>query len=204
MLKEWINQDYLLDSYIHKINRLYSNAKPFQHFVFLDFFNESKLKELKKAVLKEKFERIDKDLFSFSQTKELFTSDNKIIRNFYKFLSSKEFIAFIQKITSVKLDSKIDMHSHIFSDTDYLLFHDDVVESRGVAYVINLSEDFSHDDGGRLQLYDINDAFSPSKEIIPEFNSFVLFTVSKNSLHSIEEVKSNKKRITVSGWFHGY
>lgn len=203
MLNEWINDDYLLDSYISKINRLYNNAKPFQHFVFLDFFNESKLKDLKKAVLKEKFERIDKDLFSFSQTKELFGSKNKFIKDFYKFLSSKEFIDFIHKVSGIKLDSNIDMHSHIFSDTDYLLFHDDVVESRGVAYVINLSEDFSSVDGGKLQLYDINNAFSPSKEIIPDFNSFVLFTVSKNSLHSIEEVKSKKKRITISGWFHG-
>ncbi len=203
MLNEWINENYLLESYIHKINRIYVNSKPFQHFVFLDFFNESKIKDLKKAVLKEKFERIDKDLFSFSQTKELVNSKNKIIKEFHEFLSSKDFINFIQKISSVNLDYKIDMHSHIFLDTDYLLFHDDVVESRGVSYVINLSDDFSVNDGGRLQLYDINNALYPYKEIIPNFNSFVLFTVSKNSMHSIEEIKSNKKRLTVSGWFHG-
>ena len=203
MLKEWINPDYLLESHIYKIKSLYANARPFHNFVFLDFFNESKLINLRKAVIKEKFERIDKDLFSFSQTKELFNSKNKVIKEFYAFLSSKEFIDFIHKVTSVKLSSKIDMHSHIFSDTDYLLFHDDVVESRGIAYVINLSENFSSDDGGRLNLYDKNNAFYPSKQIIPDFNSFVLFTVSDKSLHSIEEVNSKKKRITVSGWFYG-
>ena len=201
MLKNWINPKYLNENKIKRIREISRKAKPYQNFALTDFFNKNKLLSLKKAVLKERFERQDKDLFSFSQTKELRHSKNKIVREFYNLLSSGEFLNLMEKLTGETLENA-DMHAHLYTQGDYLLFHDDVVEGRKIAYIAYLS-DLKPIDGGSLRLYDIKKPLQPSKKITPKFNSFACFKVSGKSLHDVEEVKSDKKRLTVGGWFNG-
>ena len=203
MLNQWINKNYLDADIIKKISDKFYSAKPFPHFALKNFFNEKKILNLRKEILKEKFQKQDKDLFSFSNTNDLQFSHSKLVTNFYDFVSSKEFLGFMQKLTNEKNLVKIDMHAHLFSQGDYLLFHDDVVENRNIAYILYLSKGFREKDGGRLQLYDIKNPIRPAKEIIPEFNSFVCFKVSRKSLHAVEEVYANKKRLTIGGWFYG-
>jgi len=202
MLNNWINKKYLDEKNIVKIRKEYRKAKPYPHFALKDFFNKEKVEEVRKELLKESFEKIEKDLFSFKQTMDLVGSKNKIIQEFHQVISSLKFIDLIQKLTKESLKRKIDMQGHLFEDEDYLLFHDDVVEGRGVAYVVNFSKGFTKKDGGKLQLYDIKNPIKPIKEIIPEFNTLVAFTVSNKSLHAVEEVK-NKKRLTIGGWIYG-
>ena len=124
MLHEWINKRYLNERNINKINRLFLKSKPYPNFVLNNFFNENKLSKVKKAVLKEKFGRIEKDLFSLSHTKDL-ASSSKHVNEFYKFLSSKEFIELMGQLTNENLSQKIDMQSHTMVQGNYLLFHDD-------------------------------------------------------------------------------
>ena len=201
MIENWINKRYLNE--VSELNQSFNRSKPYQHLIIKDLFNRNKLSLLRKEVLKEKFERQDTDLFSFSQTKELFASKNKFVKEFYVFLSSKEFIAFIKGLTGEKLGDKIDMHAHQYKQGDYLLFHDDKLENRKIAYVINLSTGFNPEDGGKLQLYNIKKPIKPAKEILPEFNSLVLFKVSNKSLHAVEEVITKKERLGLGGWFYG-
>jgi len=203
MLHEFINKKYLNEKEIKKINKRFIGAEPYPHFVLDNFFILSKILRLRKAVLREKFERIDKDLFSFSHTKDLISSEKEEIKSFYSFVSSKEFISLIEKFTSEKLIQKIDMQAHIFERGDYLLFHDDDLEERKIAYILYLSHGFAAKDGGKLQLYDAKTPICPVKEIIPKFNSFVCFKVSKKSLHAVEEIMNSKQRLTVGGWFYG-
>lgn len=198
----WINPKYMDEGEIKKIRKNFKNAKPYPHFVLANFFNKNKLLKLKKAILKEKFERQDKDLFSFSQTKELSYSKNKVIGQFYDFLSSKEFLNLMKRLTNEKSLENADMHAHLYSQGDYLLFHDDVVEGRKIAYIAYLS-DLEPIDGGSLRLYNIKKPLQPIKKIIPRFNSFACFRVSAKSLHDVWEVKFNKKRLTLGGWFNG-
>mgnify|MGYP001611243403 CR=1 FL=1 len=203
MIANWINKKYLNKKTIKKISHSFLNASPYPHFVLNNFFNKNRLMQLKNEILNEKFEKIDKDLFSFYNTKELKYSKNKIIRDFFNFLSSNEFIALMEKLTNENKLNGIDMHAHIFKQGDYLLFHDDVVEGRVIAYIIYLSQGFNAKDGGRLQLYGIKNPLNPIKQIAPEFNSFVCFKVSNKSLHAVEEVMTKKQRLTIGGWFHG-
>ena len=203
MLNDWINKRYLNDSAINYINKTFKNSKPYPHFVLNNFFSKDRIFQLRRAVLKEKFERIDNDLFSFSHTNDLISTTNSIIKKFHSFIISKKFISLIQKLTSEKLVQKIDMQAHVFQQNDYLLFHDDDLEGRKIAYILYLSQGFISKDGGKLRLYDIKNPTSPIKEIAPKFNSFVCFRVSKKSLHAVEEIMANKKRITVGGWFYG-
>ena len=97
----------------------------------------------------------------------------------------------------------IDMHAHLYGQGDYLLFHDDVVEKRKIAYILYLSKGFSVKDGGRLELYNVENPLKPQKSIIPDFNSFLCFKVSRKSLHAVEEIKTRKQRVTIGGWFYG-
>lgn len=202
-IKEWINPKYLNEREIIKIRNNFLNSKPYPNFNLGNFFNKNKLRKLRNEILKEKFEVVDKDLFTLSHTQDLISSANPIIKEFHKLLSSNEFSSMTEKLTGEKLSNKIDMQSHSMTQGHYLLFHDDVVEGRNIAYIVYLS-DLSPRDGGRLQLYDIKQPNKPVKQIVPKFNSFACFKVSNKSLHDVEEIKSNKQRLTVGGWFYGH
>ena len=202
MLKGWINAKYLDEKEIDKIRINFLKSKPYPNLALGNFFNENKLSRLKRELSKEKYEKIGKDLFSLSHTKDLISSDNAAIREFYALLSSNDFISLMEKLTGERLSEKIDMQSHSMVKGDYLLLHDDVVEGRGIAYIVYLS-DLGEDDGGSLRLYDIKNPTSPVKSIHPKFNSFACFEVSEKSLHDVEEVKSNKEILTIGGWFYG-
>ena len=201
MINGWINSKYLNKKEINKIRNIFLKSNPHPNLNLPDFFNKNKLIKLRNEVIKEKYEVVDKDLFTLSHTKDLISSDNPIIKEFYQLLSSKEFISLMEKLTGEKLSNKIDMQSHSMAQGNYLLFHDDVVEGRKIAYILYLT-DLNSNDGGRLQLYDVKNPVKPVKQIVPKFNSFAFFKVSNKSLHDVEEIKSNKQRLTIGGWFY--
>ena len=202
ILSKWINEKYLNESNIKKINQNFQKSKPYPNFALKDFFNKNGILKLRNEVQKEKFEKIEKDLFSLSHTKDLVSSQNPLIKEFYNLLSSKEFIFFIKKLTRDRLSLKIDMQSHSMVQGDYLLFHDDVVEGRKIAYIVYL-ETLKSSNGGSLRLYGIKNPLNPITKITPTFCTFACFKVSSKSLHDVEEIKSNKKRLTIGGWFYG-
>ena len=76
MLKEWLNPKYLNEKEINKIRSNFLKSKPYPNFALADFFNANKISKLKAEVLKEKYEKIEKDLFSLSHTKDLASSSN--------------------------------------------------------------------------------------------------------------------------------
>lgn len=201
MLKHWLNRNYLNEAEINKIRNDFLKSRPYPYLHLPDFFNKNKLIKLRNEVLKEKYELVDKDLFTLSHTSDLFSTDNQIIKEFYELLSSNEFVSLMEKLTGEKLSNKIDMQSHKMLQGNYLLFHDDVVEGRSIAYIVYLT-DLNEDDGGALRLYDIRKPLNPIKKIYPKFNSFACFKVSGKSLHDVEEVKSKKQRLTIGGWFY--
>lgn len=199
MMNAWIDRKY----YQHnlQLTKRFKTTKPYSHLILKNFFNPQKLEALRTALFTEPFERIDKDLFSFENTKDLATSRNPVISEFYQFFSSQEFRKCMEQITGEKLGTISDMHAHKFLQGDYLLFHDDVVERRKLAYVINLSHGFTRQDGGRFMMYDVKKPQKSVISLIPQFNTFVCFKVSNKSLHTVEEVLTNKERLTIGGWF---
>jgi len=196
MLNEWINKKYTNA-------QIKLKAKPFPHILLTNFFNEKKLIEVKKELLKETFYDKESDLFFFKETNDLKSSKNPVIKEWFSFFNSKEFKERIGKITGTKL-KKIDAAGMQYPETGYLLPHDDRVSTRKVAYVVYLSEQ-SKEDGGMLEFFETknNRPMRVAKRFAPKFNSLMLFLVSKKSYHQVSEQVKHEQRITIGGWFHG-
>ncbi len=187
---------------MQKLSGDYATQKPYPHILLLDFFTNSFAHEIRKALLQSQFTLAEKDLFSFYHTKELTQNQHPVFKKLRAVMGSIPVISFLKRVTGQKLSGGFDMHGHLFLQGHYLLYHDDEVENRKIAYIINLSKGFANADGGRLQLYDSTNPLQPTRQIIPVFSSLVLFTVSKYSLHAVEEVYTDKKRLTVGGWYY--
>ena len=88
---------------------------------------------------------------------------------------------------------------------DFLLPHDDQVEERIIAYSLHLTPEITEEMGGSLQIFDIdeNNTSKLVDSIIPEYNSLIMFEVSKHSWHQVGEILQDIQRLTVTGWYHG-
>ena len=205
MLNNYINEKYLSVKSIKSLKSKFIHGKTFPHLIFKDFFNERFINEVLNELKKENFEHKESDLFSFMQTNDLAFSSHNVVGEFYNLLNSKYFKQYLQKITGISAFGKIDCSGFIYQSKDYLLPHDDELEGRKIAYVVNLSEGFKNNNEGSLDLFDSksNHPKKIIKSIIPSFNTLVLFKVSKISLHQISEVCVDKDRVSIGGWFHG-
>ena len=193
---EWVNGVYQKN--IAGLRKQFAANKPFPHLVLGNFFTK-KIMAVEDSLLKQSFAEQNSDLFQFQQTDDVSKLNNSVLREFHSFFSSRVFLSFISQVTNKKLKS-IDMSGFIYDDTDYLLPHDDRLDGRKIAYIVNLSRNFTKGDGGALQLFKGKKVV---KSIVPTYNAFTIFEVSSKSLHQVEEVKSNKQRLSFAGWFHG-
>ncbi len=179
------------------LKKQFSANKPYPHLVLGNFFTKE-IDKVAEGLLKEDFHEQNSDLFQFQQTDDCKNAKNANLKAFYKYFSSKEVLNFISSITGIKLKS-IDMSCFIYDDTDYLLPHDDRLSGRKIAYVIQLGDNFTENDGGALQLFKGKEIV---KSIPPRYNTLTIFKVSPKSLHQVQEV-IDKRRISLAGWFHG-
>ena len=203
-IQDYINQEHFSSRDISQFNRLFSKAIPFPCLVVDNFLREEIAVKLLKALSKEKFYPKESDLFKLSQTSDFAGTKNPVLVEFREVLSSESFVRFLGKVTGNKLVAgKIDMAGAIYSDTDFLLCHDDKLEGRRIAYIYYLS-DFSISDGGSLSLFSSENSMPKKavKKILPKFNRLAFFEVSDISFHEIEEVVSEKQRISINGWFY--
>jgi len=171
--------------------------------VLRDFFSPAKIRRVRQELLRQNFEFKESDLFRLHQTADILTLSNKVLREFFDFFSSKDFCAYISKITKTRV-TKADMSGFIYSSTDHLLPHDDRLEGRKIAYIVNLSEGFTKKDGGALSFFATKNN-RPTKimqSFTPTGNTFFLFKVTSQSFHQVDEVLSDKKRISLAGWFY--
>ncbi len=202
MLDKWINLQHIKNN--ANLRKQFLENKPFSHLVLGNFFNEKRINKVLAALKQESFAEKNSDLFQFKQTADIKHSRNKVLQEFHKFFSSKEFLSFISELTGIRVSS-IDMSGFIYGDTDHLLPHDDRLEGRKIAYILNLTKNFNKEDGGSLDLFGFrnNKPTNVLKSIPPTFNTLTIFKVQKNSFHQVSEVLSKKKRFSFGGWFHG-
>jgi len=204
VLKYWLNPEYIKEERMKSINKQFQTSKPFHNLELENFFNANMCNKILNALSKEKFDFKESDLFQLSQTEDMKNTKNKVLKEFREFLISKEFIKYMEDITSLKLNkNKIDFAGSLYQDTDYLLCHDDRLEGRKIAFLIYLS-DFEDREGGCLNLFSSKNNLPEKaiKSIVPKFNKFAFFEVSNISFHEVEEVIVDKQRIAVGGWFH--
>jgi len=189
---------------VELLSENFREARPFSHIVIDNFLEENFFERLRKAVGKLEFEEKFSDLFFFSQTKDLDSMENEVIKEFYEFISSRKFLEFTENITLLGNFSFVDMAATLYARGNYLLPHDDTVENRKLAYMLYL-EDFKAGEGAELALYDSLER-SPvdiKKTIFPKRNRLVIFEVGNKdvvSFHEVIEVIKDKKRFTIGGW----
>jgi len=204
-LAAWVDPSYL--QHPDALRRRFLAAKPFPHLVLHDFLLPQKAEAVLRALKKEQWTLKDADLFRFKQTHELQSSKNPIMQEYYHLFSSKEFRDFVAHVTSTHPLRSIDAAGQTYSNGDHLLPHDDRLEGRKIAYVLNLTKGFTARDGGQLNFFAVNPKTGHPTAIVksftPHFNTLFLFKVSERSFHQVREVLSNKKRISIGGWFHG-
>lgn len=205
-LKEWVNPLYLDRHRLASLARTYKSATPYPHIALTAFIKDIKAEELSKAISKLSFTRKQSDLFSLSQSGDLQASKNKTLQGLVKFLKSKPLREYLEELTGERIKTGLDVHAAKYEDTDYLLCHDDRLEKRKLAFILNLSRGFTQSSGGELGLLESDSKGQPTKvakRIPPEWNTFTLFTVSERSHHVVDEVLEEKERMTIGGWFHG-
>ena len=186
------------------VQRSFVHAKPFPHAVIKHFLPESFARAVVQALQQEVMIAKDTDLFRFAQTKDLDGTKSKVLQEVYDLFAAPACRQWVTAITGVKVGKKLGMSGFVYRDGDYLLAHDDRLESRKIAYVYNLSEGFTAADGGSLDLMNCV-AGHPTKivkQIVPTFNTLTLFQVSPRSFHQVAEV-IRKDRWSLAGWFHG-
>lgn len=206
-LKGWIQEQHLVDAIINKYTKEFHHNTPFPHLLFKNFLLPKQVEFLSKALEKVLFEAKDSDLFSLKQTKDLRTSTNVALSSFYTMLTSPYLQKYLQEITGIpKLKPAVDIAGLMFEKHDYLLPHDDYLDHRRIAYILYLSTTLTQKDGGALEFFSVNKENVPQKIVKtyhPINNSFMIFKVTRQSHHQVTEMLSDKKRITLGGWFHG-
>jgi Rps23 Pro-64 3,4-dihydroxylase Tpa1-like proline 4-hydroxylase len=159
------------------------------------------------------------DLYNFRQSMDLssYLDHSNVIKELRQQMFSPPFLSHLEDLFDLKngsLEECIgDMSSQSYIKGDYLLCHDDRLDTRQIAYVLYLVNDqYDGDemgDGGALEFFITDDLNRPRiyeggpKQLIhPKRNMLVLFKVSMTSFHQVQEVLRNVDRLSISGWYH--
>lgn len=120
----------------------------------------------------------------------------------FAWLNSDQLLKTVRAVTGIPTLTSTSAQITSFAPGDFLTRHrDDVTsESRRVAFVINLSEQWHPDWGGLLQFF--HDSGTTRESWSPEFNSLCLFDVKH--VHSVTAIApfAPRVRLAISGWFH--
>jgi Rps23 Pro-64 3,4-dihydroxylase Tpa1-like proline 4-hydroxylase len=200
----------------------FSNSQPYTHTQLSPFCQDGNLRE----VLHELTHNIqanlkESDLFKVYQTGDLanVTLDGAnaelaqqvpSLLALRDYLYSPDFRQFVRDVTGcVELSGRTDCSCNLYDKGCHLLCHDDVIGTRKVSYIIYLSppdDPWHAEDGGALELYPGTNAIPdtiPTVNLLPTWNSMCFFTVQPGvSFHSVQEVYSDKPRLSISGWYH--
>ncbi|MFL2945071.1 MAG: 2OG-Fe(II) oxygenase family protein [Candidatus Poseidoniales archaeon] len=177
---------------------------PYPHIVVKNFLDDSTLDLVIDALAGLEYDFKESDLFSYWASVELTDIDHPAINILRDDLGDELWRNKVAEAFSSKPLSSIDMAAYVYGLGDFLLPHDDQVEERIIAYSLHLTPEITEEMGGALQIFDV-DENNKSKlvdSIIPEYNSLIMFEVSKHSWHQVGEILQDIQRLTVTGWYH--
>ena len=178
---------------------------PYPNVIVRDFLDESTLDLVIDALAGLEYDFKESDLFSYWASIELTEIDHPAINILRDDLGDEIWRKKVAEAFSSKPLSSIDMAAYVYGLGDFLLPHDDQVEERIIAYSLHLTPEINEEMGGSLQIFDIdeNNTSKLVDSIIPEYNSLIMFEVSKHSWHQVGEILQDIQRLTVTGWYHG-
>ncbi|KAJ2716734.1 putative component of NuA3 histone acetyltransferase complex [Coemansia spiralis] len=205
--------------------REYAAAEPFPHHSIAPFCAEELLAGVRSEIVERlHFTHKETDIYKYHQSGDLANLDRlpdseqsqlPCLRRLRDAIYSREFRDFVSAVTGCGplSGSRTDMSTNRYKPGDHLLLHDDAIGDRRVSYIIYLpdpatSGDWTPADGGHLELYPRESheswapAVQPARQVPPQWNQMVLFTVQPGqSHHSVEEVCAGE-RTSIQGWFH--
>jgi Rps23 Pro-64 3,4-dihydroxylase Tpa1-like proline 4-hydroxylase len=198
------------------------NSKPYRWGTIKNLINDDLLRNVRNEIMSEiEFTKKETDIYKVFQSGDLANLSAmspellKRLPSIYKLRSaiySETFRSFISDITGCgKLSGiKTDLSIQLYTKGCHLLTHDDVIGSRRVSFILYMPDpDSNWKDhyGGGLQLFDSLVPNVPQSDVhsklVPEFNQIAFFQVQPGlSFHAVEEVKVDKQRLSLQGWFH--
>ncbi|SCV01588.1 LAMI_0G12420g1_1 [Lachancea mirantina] len=199
-----------------------SASKPYNWGSIRDLVNDDLLRAVRKEIETEiHFTKKETDIYKVNQSGDLANlsgldwSDLSRLPNLCKLreiLYSSVYRDVISYVTGAgKLSgSKMDMSINTYTKGCHLLTHDDVIGSRRVSFILYLPEPgktWKEHYGGGLRLFPSIVANVPhsdhSAKLVPQFNQIAFFHVQPGfSFHDVEEVRVNKHRLSIQGWYH--
>lgn len=199
-----------------------TNSQPYRWGTVIELFDDTLLRNVRKEVLNEiAFTKKETDIYKVHQSGDLanlsglnwddlsrLPSLSKLRAGIY----SEEFRDFISSVTGCgKLSGvKTDLSINTYTKGCHLLTHDDVIGSRRVSFILYLPDPDSTwkpHYGGSLRLFPAIVPNVPKTDfeckLTPQFNQIAFFTVQPGlSFHDVEEVRVDKQRLSIQGWFH--
>lgn len=198
------------------------DSQPYRWGTVKELMDDTLLRNVRKEVLSEiAFTKKETDIYKVFQSGDLANlsgldwDDLSRLPSLYKLraaIYSEEFRDFISNVTGCgKLSGvKTDMSINTYTKGCHLLTHDDVIGSRRVSFILYLPDpEFTWKPhyGGGLRLFPAVVPNVPetdfSAKLVPQFNQIAFFTVQPGlSFHDVEEVRVDKQRLSIQGWFH--
>lgn len=199
-----------------------ANSKPFNWGSIPKLIDDDLLRAVRKEIETEiHFSKKETDIYKVNQSGDLANlskldwNDLSRLPNLFKLrqlLYSEKYRDFFAYITqSGHLSGKkTDMSINTYTKGCHLVPHDDVIGSRRISFILYLPDPdrkWKSHYGGGLRLYDTimpnvpeND---PCAKLVPQFNQIAFFKVNPGfSFHDVEEVKVDKHRLSIQGWYH--
>lgn len=198
------------------------DAKPYTWGNIRDLVDDELLRNVRKEIETEiHFTKKETDIYKVNQSGDLANlsgldwDDLSRLPNLCKLreiLYSEVYRDVISYVTGAgKLSgAKMDMSINTYTKGCHLLTHDDVIGSRRVSFILYLPDpDKTWKDhyGGGLRLFPSIVANVPHSDhtakLVPQFNQIAFFQVQPGySFHDVEEVRVNKHRLSIQGWYH--
>lgn len=198
------------------------SSEPYRWGTIKNLIDDDLLRKVRAEIMSEiQFTKKETDIYKVFQSGDLANLSAmpedllKRLPSIYKLRSaiySQTFRDFMSDVTgSGKLSGiKTDLSLQLYTKTCHLLTHDDVIGSRRVSFILYMPDpdtQWKPHYGGGLQLLDSIVPNVPQSDIhstlTPQFNQIAFFTVQPGkSFHAVEEVRVDKQRLSLQGWFH--
>jgi SM-20-related protein len=127
-----------------------------------------------------------------------------VLARFVEIVNSPNYIALMRALTGMSKVQRVDAQMTRYRHQHFLRRHNDVHarEARLAAYVLNLSRDWTADQGGVLHLE--NDAGEIVHSVVPRFNRLILFAVP--FWHHVSPVATfaSGERLAITGWLRDF
>jgi len=185
-----------IKKFVLKNKNIYKNAKPYPHIVIKNFFTKNFLNKVVKEF--PNLSEIESSINYHNKNEVKFANNNKKCfkkntKKMFKYLNSKNFLNFLQDLSSIKEKLLADTHLnggglHEIKRGGVLKIHTDFNKhpfkniDRRINVLIYLNKGWKKNYGGNLELWD-KSMKKCVKKIQPLFNTMVIFSTNDFTNH---------------------